>query len=369
MTIKRCTYGSGSVTTYKGKYVARYRVHGVIKKKTFNKRSEAENWLKDIKGLEPVDYTVGNWLVKYITDYKLPVLRPRSLERVKQAALHLQPLYNIPLQELKPNDIQVCINGLKLSASSIKKSCDLLKSSLKQAVAERLIASNPAEAITRPPVKKKPKINIFTRREVGKIFRAVRKLQNNKYNNSQRYNFTLLFRLLLTTGVRVSELLALTWDNVDTELHTITIEGSKDIDGQEIHKPKTESGVRTVPLLSVKTRNLLYRYKDTGFVFKTRSGGAMSYQRVYLTWNNIRKLTGITKSIHTFRHTCISYMLTYGNIPIAQVAAIAGHSSAAVTLSIYTHAIQEYTIKKYTSNGDTFGDTSNKTKRNKKPPT
>ena len=183
----------------------------------------------------------------------------------------------------------------------------------------------------------------------------------------------LFFRLLLTTGLRISELLALKWENVNTEKHTLTVEGSKDIDSQTINAPKTESGERDVPLLSVKTRNMLYaaKPKDTSrdtlkdiFVFENRNGGAMSYQRAFLTWRRVRELTGITKKIHCFRHTCVSYLLTYYNIPIAQVAAIAGHSSANVTLSIYTHAIQEYNLQKYTSGRDTFRDTSTEIKPN-----
>ena len=368
----RRTYGTGSITLYDGKYIARVRIDGVTRKKTCKTHAEAEHWLHEINdnNLKPADETVGTWLIKYIKTYKQPFLRKRSLERVKQAAYLLEPIYPVPLQALTPGVIQNAINDIGLSASTTKKSYELLKAALQQAVAERIIVYNPAGAVVRPKVQRKPKVEIFTRQEIGAIFRALRKLKNNKMNNSQRYDMILFFRLLLTTGVRVSELLALRWENIDMVKHTITVEGSKDIDSQKINATKTESGVRTVPLLSIKTRNMLYAVKkrdtlrDTSFVFCNKNGGAMSYQRVFLTWRRVRELTGITKTIHCFRHTCISYLLTYYNIPIAQVAAIAGHSSAAVTLSIYTHAIQEYDLQKYTSGRDTFRDTSTKIKPN-----
>lgn len=374
----RRTYGSGSITLYNGKFIARVRIDGVTKKKTCKTHAEAECWLREINdnNLQPADETVGTWLVKFIKTYKQPFLRKRSLERVKQAAYHLKPLFPIPLQELTPSVIQTAINDIGLSASTVKKSFELLKAALNQAVAERIIAYNPAGAVVRPKVQRKPKVEIFTRKEVGKIFLAIHKIEKHKYNNSQRYDMILFFRLLLTTGLRISELLALKWENVNMEKHMITVEGSKDIDSQTINEPKTESGVRDVPLLSVKTRNMLYaakpqENKDTSwdtlkdtYVFLNRNGGAMSYQRAFLTWRRVREITGITKKIHCFRHTCVSYLLTYYNIPIAQVAAIAGHSSAAVTLSIYTHAIQEYNLQKYTSGRDTFRDTSTKIKPN-----
>lgn len=374
----RRTYGTGSITLYDGKYIARVRIDGVTKKKTCKTHAEAENWLREINvnNLKPADETVGTWLVQYIKTYKQPFLRKRSLERVKQAAYHLEPIYNIPLQELTPSVIQTAINDIGLSASTVKKSFELLKAALKLAVAERIIAYNPADAVVTQKVQRKPKVEIFTRKEIGAIFHAIHKIEKHKYNNSQRYDMILFFRLLLTTGLRISELLALKWENVNMEKHMITVEGSKDIDSQTINAPKTESGVRDVPLLSVKTRNMLYAIKpqenkDTSrdtlrdtFVFSNRNGGAMSYQRAFLTWRRVRELTGITKKIHCFRHTCVSYLLTYYNIPIAQVAAIAGHSSAAVTLSIYTHAIQEYNLQKYTSGRDTFRDTSSENKPN-----
>ena len=368
----RRTYGSGSITLYNGKYIARVRINGETKKKTCKTHAEAEHWLHEINdnNLKPADETVGTWLIKYIKTYKQPFLRKRSLERVKQAAYLLEPIYPVPLQALTPGVIQSAINDIGLSASTVKKSFELLKAALKLAVAERIIAYNPADAVVTQKVQKKPKVEIFTRREIGAIFHTIRKIENHKYNSSQRYDMILFFRLLLTTGLRISELLALRWENVNTEKHIITVEGSKDIDSQTINAPKTESGVRDVPLLSVKTRNMLYAAKpqdtsrDTSYVFANKNGGAMSYQRAFLTWRRVRELTGITKKIHCFRHTCVSYLLTYYNIPIAQVAAIAGHSSANVTLSIYTHAIKEYNLQKYTSGRDTFRDTSSENKPN-----
>ena len=81
------------------------------------------------------------------------------------------------------------------------------------------------------------------------------------------------------------------------------------------------------------------------FVFENRSGGAVSYQRVLLTWQRICELAGIEgKSIHTFRHTCATRLLEKG-VPTAEVARILGHSEAATTLRIYTHAIKNYNEK------------------------
>lgn len=356
--MKKRTYGTGSISFDKStnKIVARIRINGSIKKKTFpkGKQSAAESWLKSMQH-QPMGkmLSVGEFLLYYIKNFKEPFLRKRSLERLKQAAYHLENLYNIPLAMLQPSDIQEMINSMQasgLSASTIKKSHDLLKAIYKQAIAEGIVSTNPAIATKRPPMPSKDKIEIFTKKEIGKIFRAIRKLQNSKRNTSQRYDMILFFRMLLTTGMRVAELLALKWENIDDDC--IHVKGSKDIDSQTINEPKTIAGIRSIPYLSPKTKAMLFSYrKKKGFIFENKNGGAMNYQRVFLTWRRIRSMSGITKKIHCFRHTCISYLLTYGNIPIATVSAIAGHSNSAITLQVYTHIVNEYKMKFGTHSG------------------
>lgn len=352
----RRIYGSGSITIDKstGKLVARVRINGKMHKKTFqkNQRRDAEHWLTGMKNEKRnvLKITTGEWLLYYIEEYKKNFLRPRSLERVKQSCAKLENLYEIPLATLSASDIQYEINAMinaGLSASTIKKTCDLLKSALNQAIAENVIGTNPVLAVKRPKTKAKNKIEILTRREIGKMFLALRKLQKSKRNTSQRYDMILFFRLLLTTGVRVSELLALKWENVDSENHVIKITGSKSLNSQDVNEPKTASGFRTIPLLSAKTRNMLYKNigKSDDYVFSNKNGGMMNYQRAFLTWQNARKIANVDKTIHALRHTCISYLLTYANLPIATVSAIAGHSSSAITLDIYTHAVKEYNAK------------------------
>ena len=364
----RRNYGTGSITFDKSsnRISARIRIDGKIIKKTFraNRMQEAETWLKSMANggmIAPDEFTVQTWLDLYIKNNKEKFLRPRSLQRVKQASKKWQSIGNVPLKKLKPMHIQKIINELveqELSASAIKKSYEIMKSCLNQAVAERLIEYNPALAVQIPKRTDKRKIEILSRSEMGKVFHALRKLKNNKRNTSQRHDMILFFRILLYTGIRVSEALALTWANYNEKDNIFYIEGSKDIDSQTINQPKTEAGTRHVPLFSEKTKALLIQYKGqqgkikkTDFIFSNKHGGAMNYQRAFLTWQKACQMAGIKKGIHSLRHTCISYLLTYYELPVATVSQIAGHTSPAITLSIYTHAIQEFNLKKRTHSG------------------
>ena len=346
-------YGTGSIITdnTKSRYIARYKdelgtTHRKIFPLTKQGKQQAEMFLKNINRQKEQqisvasDITLGEWLLQYIKLYKVPNLRTRSLQRVRDCAIKWEPLYNIQLKLLRPALIQNRLIELKnegLSPSSIKKIQGLLKAALKQAVAEQLMLHNPVDAV--PSIKqRKPKIEVFTKRELGLIFHALRKLKKNKMNNSQRYDMILFFRLLLTTGVRVSELLALEWKNIsDKDIHITQTKSG--ISTQEFNDPKTFAGERYIPFLSPKTKKLLFEKPRTKYVFQNKNGGAMNYQRAFLTWNNVRKMTGITKNIHVFRHTFASFMLAYNKKPLAEVSHILGHANPAITLEIYTHFV------------------------------
>ena len=84
--------------------------------------------------------------------------------------------------------------------------------------------------------------------------------------------------------------------------------------------------------------------KLDGYIFQTTSGGPVNYRRVVECWQHVQTLTGIDKNIHTFRHTCATRLLEKG-VPTAEVARILGHSEAATTLRLYTHAIKNYNEK------------------------
>ena len=330
------------------------------------KRFQIETANRKAKGImSTCDHTVASWIQYYIETCRKPNLRNSSYERLQQTynKIKVSPIGSLPLDKLDGMKAQGFYNMLAgswidenenqqkpLASSSISKIHKLLFSAYKKAVQQRIIEHNPIETVT--PVKVRTKeMTVFTWKEIGRIFRSIDSIKNNKHNSKQRYDYKLLFMLLLETGMRIGELLALRWEDINITKREIHICRTKCKNGQEFSEPKTTAGNRYVPIIFDK---LLARLKDqrtedgiiklSGYVFQNRNGGAISYFRVLECWKHICKLTGIEKNIHTFRHTCATLLLERG-VPVAETSRILGHADATITYKMYVHAIPNYNQK------------------------
>ena len=373
-------YGAGTITYEKVGLYEYYALQyvdntGKRRKKRFPHTKEglrsAKQFQKEVNkkkatgSLVTTTKTLSVWLQEFLTTYKVNTLKISSLERLDQtrAIVEVSPIANIPLDKLNGAMIQNFYNMLAdpwkdikgkdhkaLSSSTISKVHKLLVSAYKKAVQLRLIALNPMDTVD--PVKVRTKeMSVFTWQEVGKIFWAIRKYDSYKFNNSQRYNYRLLFMMLLQTGCRVGELLALRWEDINFTKREIHIHSTKARDKQTFTDPKTTAGNRYVPIIFNKLLAALKEWRNhdgiihmQGYVFENKNGGAVSYQRVFLTWQRICEIAGINKNIHTFRHTAATYLLEKG-IPVAEVSRILGHADATITYKMYVHSIPNYNQK------------------------
>ncbi len=331
--------------------------------------------------------TVAGWLDEYVTTYKgTGSLRERSLQRIIQtyALIEAGPLASVPLDKLNGAAVQKFYNQLAsgwtdrhgkehkpLSSSSIGKVHKLLSAAYKRAKQLNMIARNPMDAVDSVKVTYK-KMSVFTTEEIGMIFRALDEIENDKYNRSLRYDYTLLFMMLLETGCRVSELLALRWEDINLNKREIFIRTSKARDGQTFNDPKTSAGRRSIPIISDNLLAKLKDYRDrdgltrmTGYLFETQNAGAISYNRVHLMWKHVCKQAGIEeKTIHCFRHTFATRLLEKG-IPTAEVSRILGHADSAITYRMYVHSIPNYnqTIIEQLKGNGLVSDTGEKTRQ------
>ncbi|MHB8486284.1 MAG: tyrosine-type recombinase/integrase [Candidatus Acidiferrales bacterium] len=147
----------------------------------------------------------------------------------------------------------------------------------------------------------------------------------------------------VVTGMRIGELLALRWKNIDFERKVIRVREA--VYEGHVSTPKTRSGLRDVPIgpaleHALRQLNASSRIADDSLVFPTRNG---TYQRP----GNLHKrhlLPACAKaelrsfSWHDFRHTHATLLSDMGE-PLKTAQAQLGHASLSTTADIYAHAI------------------------------
>ncbi len=136
--------------------------------------------------------------------------------------------------------------------------------------------------------------------------------------------FHPLFMTAIFAGLRIGELLALQWEDVDLlngELH--------------VRESKTEAGVRTVVVPDFLVRELADLPDTEGHVFKTQDGAAMHPRTVSRALEAALKRAGVERCrFHDLRHTYASILIGMGQ-DVTLVADQMGHSSPKVTLTTY----------------------------------
>lgn len=321
-------------------------------KKRFNTKKEADEWLllqraEAQKGnyIPPSNMTVGEWLIEYIKVFRAPNMRPKSLERLLQYSAHLAPLSDIKLKDIEPFRIQKFYTELPsdMAGCSKKKVHGLLKSCLQKAHALKMIRDDVMLPVT-PPENSQDEFEevvVFTMEEIKIILTSI---QNSRYY-SKYYTF---FLLALTTGARLGELLGLKCNCVFNGY--IRIKNNLQYVKGKLYDmpPKSKAGVRNITIPAkmealLKAAMIKSNFSPTSdYVFHNKYGGAIIPRNMERTWENVLKEAKIEhKKFHALRHTHATQLLAAG-VPLLEVSKRLGHSSPAITLKLYAHAIPNY---------------------------
>lgn len=150
--------------------------------------------------------------------------------------------------------------------------------------------------------------------------------------------FGLFALMAMYTGCRRNELLALTWDDIDLQERTISINKSLyQIEGgaARIKRPKTEKGVRVLPIMD-KLLPYLTPAK-TGLVFPNPTTGGYIHDGSFtLIWGRYQAASGVTCTPHQLRH-CYATMLFEAGVAESDAQELLGHAQISTTKDIYTH--------------------------------
>lgn len=157
-----------------------------------------------------------------------------------------------------------------------------------------------------------------------------------KVKQSVDATFGLFAYLILYTGCRRGEALALTYEDIDFEKNTIDInkvivfENGKP---KVYNRAKSKDGIRTIPLL-IPLKNVLNK-KKTGYIFNDKSL-LLTLSQFNMLWNRYKKETNVNLSPHQLRHAFATICFDAG-LEAKDASKILGHSKIELTLDVYTH--------------------------------
>ena len=302
------------------------------KRKSFyaKKRSDAlnkyEEWKKSGSITIEKVTTVGEWAEKWLEVYKKGTVSFGTYENYKgYVKNHIVPgLGNLKFEDVRPAHIQQFFRERQnLSASAIKHIYIALKGVFDTAVENKLCSYSP---ITRPkfPRGETRKIEVFTADEISAIV---------KHAGTVEYGYFVL--LLLYTGLRRGELLALQWNDIGDDMITVRRSQARAEGGGYTNKAPKSGKARYVGITE-PLRAILKNIPRTSLFVINESGKQLTpHQFESRYYSVLKELNVPMRSPHKCRHTYATYLVK-GGADLRTVQAILGHSSLAVT-EIYTH--------------------------------
>jgi len=332
--------------------------YGKTRNEVKNKLTEALNAVNNDTYIEPSSMTVAQWMDIWLVEYKKRSLKPNSYRLLCYASnYHIKPsLGKYKIKDLRGDTAQKFINNLTdkgLSPSSIKRIYSTLFGALQRAVDNELITKNIAVKLILPNAQKR-RTRALTPEEQKRFTSIVK----NKCGGE-------VFILALATGLRIGEILALTWDDVDFEKETLfvnkTLINFKDFDEKdskwhnEVGTPKTKSSSRNMPLLPEiikllknikleqleKILKLGSAYEKNNLIFCNQLGGYLNSSNIRWKFRQVAKKADIEGcSIHSLRHSFATRCLESG-IELRVVQEFMGHSSIKMTADLYTHVLED----------------------------
>jgi len=325
---KRRANGEGSMKKrvdgrFEYQVVIGYAADGSRLRKSFYGRSatEARNAYKSYlktnpKPVERVS-TLGEWAKNWLEIYKRGKIEDVTFYEYELIITKniIPEIGGVKLTELRPAHIEKLMRSVgAMSGSRQRKVAFLIKAILKDAVKNRYCTENVADELKLPKAVRK-EFEIFRLSEAQKLL-------------TFEHRYAVIVKLLLLTGMRRGELLALSWRNVDFENKLIHVKQA--MSSGKI-KDYTKNRMDRVVPITPELQAVLDSIPKSGFTVLSDDGKPLTKDQYNYRVSKCIKDSGIEyRSGHKCRHTSITQMLKNG-VPLAVVQAIHGHRDIQTT--------------------------------------
>lgn len=283
-----------------------------------------------------------DWLNEWLNVYVRPATKQRTLEKYGRVCrIQLVPaLGNYELGKLTSLILQRFVTALsaRYASNTVNVVISVLKSSLKQALVCGIIPRDISCGLVRPRIEEK-QVVCFSKSEQKKI-------ENHILGSGNPKLVGIL--LCLYTGLRIGELLALTWGDINfKEVFLSVTKSCHDGWGENgyrkiIELPKTSSSTRLIPLPRQLVAVLKKVRREVGGEYVVGGDKPVSVRSYQRTFELLQKKLHIPhKGFHALRHTFATRALECG-MDVRTLSDILGHKNPTVTLTRYVHSLMEH---------------------------
>jgi integrase len=302
------------------------------------------------KVIDRGDYTkctVGQWRERYIEVYKRPKISDGWYRDMLLLSSKLKPLDHLPLEKVKPAQLQEILNREQgKTRSTVKKVYDVICGIFRQAYRENMIEKDITKSLGLPATKPDGKRRALTPRERAALLAAAGKHPKG-----------LFILIMLYSGLRPGEVRALQWLDIDIAKGVISVSKAGK-QGRQIGPPKTAAGIRKIPLAN-ELRPHLKPGSPFDYVCPNEAGKMMTEQNYKNMWKSFHRLLHIELGGELYRNEIkppcavpkdlVPYCLrhTFGTdlekkqVPINIAKVLMGHEDITTTAKIYTHFDEE----------------------------
>lgn len=333
---------------YEGRYIKYYdtagkAVYGYIYSKSYAEIKERLAKCKTEKKIENKGSgtLLGDWLKLWLKSQI--VLKPTT-RRIYDSHIknHIIPqIGNIQLKKLNTEILQNFINNLKLSASTTKTVFSTLKSALSEAEEKGFLTDKWR--------------NVKIPKKESSIVKVLTKNEQQQLENVLKEKNDIGILICLYTGIRIGELCALKWEDINFELSLLTVNGTqaRTEKGVEILPPKSRTSKREIPIPPFLMKKIKKVPKKSEFIISRykKPVDVRTYRRYFK--NVLEKANLPDIKFHSLRHTFATRALEVG-MDYKTLSEILGHSSVAITLDLYAHSLKDHKKRQMCKLGEIY---------------
>lgn len=332
-----------------------WREGDILKQKykaKFKTQREAKKWATDLENklaqgimISSKDIAFSDYFNEWFKTYKEPKLAIQTINRYKIVERVIKTFFGRKkIQKIKRLDYQHFINeyGSSHAKDTVRKTNSIIRACVKSAILDELIFKDFTDGIT---------ITFDKTKNIDVEYLNLAEIQSLIQFNADKRNVHFTSRYMILTaiysGARLGEIQALTWEDINVNWKTISINKAWNYHqiGGGFKETKNESSNRIIRV-NKQLIDWLLELKQNGsdMVFTNQFNRIPSSNAVNKTLKQSLKELGFNKQnfhFHSLRHSHVAYMLSQG-ADIYSISKRLGHSDLATTTRSYAYLLDEY---------------------------